>query len=417
MNWFNRIRSYFIDKWWTPFDGFKPFGFWNVTPRFNNYGDDLAKLSVALSNPALLKVICLMADLGSLGKIYVYKDDKDYGAHPALDRLRNPNPMQSQSQILWDYALWNALGTANLYVDSDLVDKESNKMYFLMPQKMEYPVELERKADYLVFSKAKERELMDTKVRYRYADGNYIEIPLSKILILTDLTNGTGNWFKGNSKIDALTKIISNSEAALDSENINIRYAGKFMVAGTQDPKDVTALPLSEGEKKDVEQKIDDPGRQVTAVKSMIEIKRFVEDMRRLQLNEKYLAAFFLIGNMYNIPRDVLEAFTSSTFENQEKARGAMISYVLQPKYDDLMNSLGDKWGLTEQGLRLVISWDHLPFMQVFEKERATTAKTKAETFASLQKSGVSLAEINEFLDTNFTNVEKPKPATTQPTA
>lgn len=377
----------------------------------------MAKLSVALSNPALLKVICLMADLGSLGKIYVYKDDKDYGAHPALDRLRNPNPMQSQSQILWDYALWNALGTANLYVDSDLVDKESNKMYFLMPQKMEYPVELERKADYLVFSKAKERELMDTKVRYRYADGNYIEIPLSKILILTDLTNGTGNWFKGNSKIDALTKIISNSEAALDSENINIRYAGKFMVAGTQDPKDVTALPLSEGEKKDVEQKIDDPGRQVTAVKSMIEIKRFVEDMRRLQLNEKYLAAFFLIGNMYNIPRDVLEAFTSSTFENQEKARGAMISYVLQPKYDDLMNSLGDKWGLTEQGLRLVISWDHLPFMQVFEKERATTAKTKAETFASLQKSGVSLAEINEFLDTNFTNVEKPKPATTQPTA
>jgi hypothetical protein len=224
-------------------------------------------------------------------------------------------------------------------------------------------------------------------------------------MVFTDLTNGIGNWFKSFSRIDALHKIISNSEVMLDSENINGRFSGKFMVAGTADPNDVTKLPLGEDEKTDIERKMQDH-REVHAVKSMVDIKRFVENMGQLKLNEKYLHAYFLIGNMYGIPRDVLEAYNSSTFENQEKARGAHVSYTLEPKAEELMQALSKRFGYLEEGKELVMSWDHLPFMQVFEKDRAVTKEVNVRTFVNLIRNGVPLDEANQYLDTNFTKAD-----------
>lgn len=382
-----------------------PFNFWSASPVFNNYADDMRKMQVVFSNPALLKVFCLQCDLFSLGKIYVYKDGKDIGADPALDRFKNPNPMQSRSQLMWDFMFWKMIGTGYYYLDSDIADRDNNKMYMLEIPKLEFPLWLEKEKDKLIFSAAKEREIKDARIKYRYEDGTSIEIPLSKISIFTDLTNGSGNWFKSNSRIDALVKVISNSEATLDSENINVRYSGKFLVAGTNDPNDVTKMPLGEDEKKDIAWKVNDR-EPVHPVKSMIDIKRFVENMGNLKLNEKYLNAYFIIGNMYGIPKDVLEAYNSGTFENQEKARGAHVSYTLQPVAEEWMQVVSDRFGYTKEGKELVMSWDHLPFMQVFEKDRAVTKEINARTFVSLTKNGVPLTEVNEYLDTNFTKVD-----------
>jgi len=370
---------------------------------FNNYTDDIRKLQVVFSNPALLKVFCLQCDLFAMGKVYAYKDGKDIGADPALDLLSNPNPFQNEAQLKWDFMFWKMMGTSNVYLDSNIVERESNKIYMLENQKLEFPLSLQRKADKLVFSKAAENELFDTILTYRYSDGETINIPLRKVMIFSDLTNGVGNWFKSNSRIDSLYKIIANSEASLDSENINIRYSGKFLVAGASDPNNVTQMPLSKEEQKDAESIIDNPRKSVQAVKTMVDIKRFVENMGALKLNEKYLAAFFLIGTAYNIPRDVLEAYASGTYENQEKARGAHVGYTLQPAADELMNELSSRFGYLKTGKRLVMSWDHMPFMQVFEKDRAETKSKNAATFVNLIKNGVPLLEVNEYLDTNFT--------------
>jgi hypothetical protein len=402
-NWIKGVGSWFSKKW----DGWQPFNVWSATPVFNDYGNDMAKLKAIFSNPALLKVFCLQCDLFSLGKIYVYQDGEDISDpnDPALKLLKNPNPMQTGKQILWDYMFWNMVGTSNVYLDSELVDKSNNKIYLLENQKMEYPLWMQQNSDKMIFSKGKEEEMMDQKIIYRYNDGSTKEIPLRKIMVFTDLTNGVGNWFKSFSRIDALYKIISNSEVMLDSENINGRFSGKFMVAGTADPNDVTKIPLGNDEKTDIERKMQDH-REVHAVKSMVDIKRFVENMGQLKLNEKYLAAYFLIGNMYGIPRDVLEAYNSSTFENQEKARGAHVSYTLEPKAEELMQALSKRFGYLESGKELVMSWDHLPFMQVFEKDRAVTKEINARTFVNLIRNGVPLTEVNEFLDTNFSEAD-----------
>lgn len=390
--------------------------FLDASPQFNDYSGDLEKYNAVWNNPAFCKVVCLQCDLYSLGKIKV-KDGagNEIPKDPVLDLFNDPNYMQSKSQFLWDTMFSYMQGNVYCYM-SDNLPNVSNVLYFLESHKIEWPTEFMKYKDRLILSKASYKQITDINVTYRYENGESIKIPLSKILILTDLSNGQGNWFKGRSRINSLYKILSNADAALDSININTRYAGKYLVAGQADPKDVSKMPMSEDEKLSIEQKVN--GRkQVHAVKSMVDIKRFVENIGYLKLDETYRTAYFLIGNMYNIPRDVLEAYLqSSTFENQEKSVAKHIAYTLQPKGDDFFGEVATRFGYTEAGKSICITWDHLPFMQVFMKEQAAVNNQNMQTFTGYLKLGVPVDEINKLLGTNFKNAKYEQQKPTAPT-
>lgn len=384
------------------------FRYWTIdtATRFNSYALDRQKLAAVLNNPALLKVISLQCDMFSQGKVYVYdKNDKELPEDPFLQRIKRPNPLQTETQFLWDFMFWNMLGTANCYVDSAIVDNPKNKFYFLDPSKIQWPTELQRAADKLIFSDAEVKARNKMPIGYKYDDGSGFSFPLDRLLIISDLTNGIGNFYKSPSRIDALYKIISNSECALDSKNINVRYTGKFLVGSSGA---LNSTGLKDDEKQDIKDKMDSD-QTVWPVKTMIDIKRFVENMQFLALDDAYLKDYFLIGNMYNIPRDVLEAYNSSTFENQEKARGGHVSYTLQPKGDAFFDAFEDHFGYTEDGRQICIDWSHLPFMQVFEADRVETQATTIDNFEKLITLGVPLKQVNAYLDLDF-SIEKQKP-------
>jgi len=382
----------------------------NTSTYFNTYKQDKAKLAAVLSNPALLKVFSLQCDLFSMGSVSVWKGETEIDNDPFIKLLNNPNPFQTKTQFLWDFMFWNMLGTSYTYIDSKAVDKiGGNKMYFLEPSKMEWPQEIEKNKDKMVFSREAEEFKKKLIIKYRYNDSNTQSIPLDRVIINTDLTNGIGNFYKGSSRIDALYKVLSNSEFALDAKNINIRYSGKFLVGAVND---ISKIGLGQEEKEDLENKIDTNEKKVWAYKVPVQIRRFVDDMAALQLDQAYLADYFLIGNMYGIPRDVLEAYQSSTYENQEKARAAHINYCLEPKGNAFMDSFEKFFGYEEQGKNIYISWDHLPFMQIFEKEKVEVNQAKINAFKSMIDMGIDEKSANEFLDTDFKIKEKPNETT-----
>lgn len=386
-------------------------------PSFKEFGKDAERLRIVFSNPAVLKVFALQCDLFSMAKVYVYdKKGAEVKSHEILDRFEYPNYMQGTSQFLWDYMFWKMIGNAYLYMESDDVSRNNAPMYWLDPARIDWPDIMDKWKDRIILSESRLNEIMKTEVSYRYEDGTLFKFPLKKLLTVTDLTNGIGNWWKGYSRLDALYKVVANSEKALDSKNINVHYAGKFLVAGMQNPSDVTKTPMSQEEKETIERRVNAEEQQVYAVKSMVDIKRFVEDIKSLDLDNSYLADYYLIGSMYGIPRDVLEAYKSSTFENQEKARAGHVSYTLEPAGEAVASLLAKRWGLTK-GWRIVISWDHLPFTQVFEKDRAAVQYQKVQTFMALYKLGVPVEEINIYLDTNFTVDEAKRQSMQQPRA
>lgn len=294
-------------------------GGWNTSKNFRHFGlldqfdgktsfDTFAsykqKFNLVFTSPAVLKVFALQCDMFSLGKFYVYDNGNPVEKDPFLKLIKKPNPFQPKSRFLWDFMFWKMLGNAYIYVDSGVVDKANgNKIYLLDPYKITWPEEIQKAKDKIFLSETELKKLDDVMITYTYSDGTTFKFKFKKLISIGDLSNGLGNWYASSSRIDALYKIICNSEAALDSNNINIRYTGKFMVSSQK--QDVNTMPMTKDDKDDIENKIDGD-KSVHAIKSAIDIKRFVEDAGALKLDDSFLSAYFLIGSMYGIPKDVL---------------------------------------------------------------------------------------------------------------
>jgi hypothetical protein len=353
---------------------------------FTSPTTDRVKLEIILRNPACLKVFKLNADLGSLGKVAEFQGDKFIEINALKKYQDKPNKHQTWKQFFWDYFFYNSLGTAYLWRSNNTnLDFSTTSFYWLNPAKITFDGSLERKLDKLDLSDKSVNELGREFIKYTFNDGTVKDIPLKDVQAFFDLSNSvSGNWYKGNSCIDALYKIIENSEIALSAKNVNLDYTRKFLVSGRQDPENTTQLPLTDDEQKSI-QSIVDGDMKIRGVKSQVDIRRFVDDLAKLKLDEAFIADYFMIGTMFGIPRDVLEAnLRGATYENQEKATGKHITYSIQPKADDLMEWIG---GFIGKELKML--YNHLPFMQYVEKDRAETVRVKAEAFKIFVENGI----------------------------
>jgi len=368
-------------------------------------------LELVIANPAMIKVIALQCDMFSLGKFYYYEKDKEKDMPEEVAKvLKRPNYQDNIRQFLWDWMFWNMLGNSWIYVrDKNFPD--TTKMFVLNPFEMDFPTVLKEQG--LILSSQSWDNLQEKTVNYCQQNGMIMKIPFGELMQFMDLTNSAVKDINGLSRLDSLYKVILNSEEVLKSKNINTKFSGKFIVAGRTDAMDVTKRMLGEKEKDDIETKIEDGDKNIHAVKSMVEIRRFVDNMKSMELSQSYLADYAVIGGMYNIPRDVLEANQSSTYENQEKARSSHIAYCLDPKGQELSQGITDFFGLVGE---IVMSWDHLPFVQVMEKEREETKAKKLANLKSLLELGIDQKEALAFVDLKFKKFlyekSKPNPAT-----
>ena len=194
----------------------------------------------------------LNCDLFSLAEVNVLDGEEIIDKDPLYNLLNQPNPFQTRRQFLWDYMFWNMLGCANMYGTSKSIIP-STRLYWLNNANLVYPTELKQKLDKIYRSNLSVNELEREIVRYKYADGTQTTFKLGEIKTFADISNGFGNWYDSPSRLDALYKIVSNSEAALDAKNVNLRFSGKFMVSrkGNPDgPNIIYEIPLTPPEKK-----------------------------------------------------------------------------------------------------------------------------------------------------------------------
>lgn len=354
----------------------------------NKIKSEKERLDAVMCNPAALKVFKLQCDMFSLAEVKAIRNDKPSVNDKLLNHLKQPNPYQTNRQFLWDYMFWNMLGTAYLYSSSKML-KDSTVQYFLDPSRFVWTEELLHKLDKNVLSKKMYNDLEKLTIQYYNLDGTYTTYQLSEITPFFDLSNGLGNWYRGSSAIDALYKVISNSEKALDSKGINLEFSGKYFITGQHKEGDIYGTPMASDEKDNIEKSVRG-SKPVHAIKSMVDLKRFVENIDNLKLDDAYFSDYFKIASMYGIPKDVAEAYIQgSTYENQEKSKAAWIEQGLAPKGEDLMDGLQKVFGYDERNIDLVISWNHLSFMQVFERDRSAVKASQLNNLNMAKEMGI----------------------------
>lgn len=342
------------------------------------FTNEANKLDMVLRNPAALKVLKFNADTGALGKINLVTDTEEL-----VDWLysyrKQPNPHQTWTELIWEYFFWVQFGRACFYADNKV-------MYFLNPAKIELTTKQENEFKKLSLSDRSARTLKDGTFKYCQDNGTKLTLELKNLFIINEMAGITGDWFKGASSLDSLYQVCKNSEIALKSKGSNLLFTDKFLVSGQTSASDTSKLPMSEQEKTNVEQSFKG-GRQIYANKTNLNVKQMIDNLANLKLDEHYLNDLHIIGNMFGVPKDVLEALgKSATYENQEKALGRHVDYNLLPKgqkFTDLLEVI-----LEEPYLRF--SYKHLSFNQVFEKERQEARKVELENLEKAKNLGLN---------------------------
>jgi len=366
--------------------------------KYNNLNDEKEKVNAILTNPAALFIFTLNCDLFSLGEVIIKKNDEILEEHPLYDILEKPNPYQSQNQFLWDYMFWSMTGNANLYVDSKF-DYDKNMLMFLNNSKIDYPQVMIDNAD--KYFKNTIQKLDKVNIDYIYDDGSRQKMPYNKILHFSDTTISTNAYYKGSSKLDALYKVISNSELALDAKNIELLFNGKYMVAGKVNADDINQPMMMPDEKANIERKVlqDKP---ITAVRSMVDIKKFIDSLKTKELDHSFLNDAYVIGRIYQIPKDVIQAFyeNGAKYENAKLATADHVDYALQPKGKDFVRGLAKYFGFED--IEVYMDWSHLPFMQVRQMQKYDAELNRAKALKELLTSGVDAADASRLLDYEF---------------
>ena len=340
------------------------FDFVNGT-NTKKFKTEQAKFNAVLTNPAVLRVATLLADITSQGKVESYTNNELKDNNFLYTYKDAPNEWQTWTDFLYDYSIFRFTGNAYLYISGDV-------MYFLNPIGLKFTTEQIKSFQNLSFSKYGATTKKNTKrgtFKYEQPNGVNIQLELSNLYVISDISNNvSGNWLIGNSRLDALYNVILNSELSITSKGKNLEYTQKFFATGQHNPSDVISTPMSDSEKQSIE-KAFNSSRQIHATKSKVDFTHLVEDMNKLKLNEAYIHDLLVIADMYGIPKELISVLQSgSTYENQEKATGRLIDYTIRPACQQLTDVLEDILG--QEDLRM--SFKHLPFNAVFEAEKIT---------------------------------------------
>lgn len=367
---------------------------WSSLFKANKIKCAKSRYEAVMNNPAVLINFRLISDMGSLCRIHEYDKNTIKTTDFIYTKKKKPNYFQSWEQFIKDYYYWVNMGTAYLYDPSQGELNDSDQLYWLIPNRLEFTSDQTKALQSFINSNTKYKDLMNEQVKYTQPNGKVIPIPLKHITPFFSLSNGlSGNWFVGGSYLDALYKIISNSDSSLDSLGVNLKYTQKFAVSAKSDKTSLADFPtMGDAEKIDVEGKIASK-KEVTVSKAPLNVERFVKDIANLKLDETFLTQYFIIGKMFGIPKDVSEAYLTggATFENQEKSMIKFISTSLQPVMDNLIAHL------KYDDLRA--TWEHLPIYQTAKKEQAESRKLDLENLQLAVDLGLDETKKQNYLE------------------
>lgn len=366
------------------------------------------KLELICESTASFFVFDLISSLFSMGKWVMKKNDEIIEEHEILDLVNNPNPMQSAAQFKYDYMFFRKMGTANMIADSTILNPNS-RLYILKNQFIEWPEWFDKNKHTIFLSDKAVEEFRQMVIRYK-TDSQELSFPMERMRQFHDISNGIKSWWDSPSRVDSLYKVVINADLAIKSKATTADFAGKYLV-GNQLDGGISGVPIDE-EDENALRRLLHSKESVFPMTSNTQIDRFVNDSSMLSnLGTAVFEDIFLVGRIVGIPRDVLEMFQASTYQNQELAKAAIIYYVCKPDSQDFAEGILDMYdgyeNLRKQGYTLELDFDHLPFVQAFIEKESESKLKLSTAFKNVVQAGANQAEAADWLGINELTEEK----------
>lgn len=361
-------RSYYMDK---------------RTPVLVDMEDLIA---VYQSCPPLQIVINEKADMLSNGvyKVRNKKTKEDLPDHWSYSLMKNPNPLQSQKEYIYEYGILNNIyANSFVYRNRPFEGRPPKTLWNLPPALIKI----------IPTGKLYEQSSLSEIIKEYVLMGSEPRSFTPEEVIHTN-TGISTSYLLSDSKMKALQLPISNIIGSLKTRNQFI-YHGPKIIISSKGQDGEGALPLSPNEKKRVEDNFNKgygPGDHLnntivtTASLTSEKISYPTKDMMLFEENEE---DFGWICGSYGMDRDIFPSVKGATNENKKQGLKTTYQTTIATEASAFANFIDTLLGLDDEGNECYLDYSHLPVMQEDQKQKADVAKTTAEAYSILLRDGV----------------------------
>lgn len=318
-------------------------------------------------------------------------------SHWLLDLFKDPNAMQSWSDVMYSLSVQDAL-YSNAFAYCPKRSFDIRNMIVPLPANK---IEIQLSGKKL---QAMDSEDMITRFKFEYDDDSKENIDWMDMLYLT--TDDGMNLVKPISRIDSLKYPLSNIKAQYHKRNVLLENIGSIGILTTSQNDMGGAIPMTPEEKRQIQQDWFKRSKdELIITESNVDWKPMSYPTRDLMLFEELTADKMAIIDTYGLNANLFSSERGATFTNVRDSIRLVYTDTIIPETQSMYDSMMKQWGLSGE-YYLKADFSHLPALQEDEGERANVQKTKAETLEKIAGLGVELSEEEIRILTDLNNQE-----------
>lgn len=336
--------------------------------------------------PELRTVVDRRASMMASGVPILY--DENGGiveSHWVLDLIKNPNPLQSWSDVIYSMSVNDALfSVAFAYAPKRSFDIV-NLMVPLPTNKMK------------VFTTGKKFKQMDAegwieKVQMVYSDDSKEDFTLDELVYL--ITTDGMNLVNPSSRIESLKFPLSNIRAQYNKRNVLLENIGAIGILSAKNSDIGGALPLTPEEKRDIRNDWYARSKdELIITEADVTWNPMSYPTKDLMLFEELNADKMAIIDVYGMSVYLFSQDKGATFANVRDGIKMTYTDTIIPETEQMYAVITEQLGLSAEGLKLIPDFSHIPALQQDELSHAQALNTKADALLKIRDAGIILTE------------------------
>jgi hypothetical protein len=302
--------------------------------------------------------------------------------HWIYELINNPNPMQSWSDVIYCLSVNDALysnafafcppRTAN--IRNLLVPIPSHKMQIKLSGKTLRQMDIDGLIDGYIFE----------------YDTNKLEHFENEEILYFTTTDGI-NVINPTSKIVSLKYPLSNIKASYNKRNVLLENIGAIGILSAQKSDMAGAIPMDPQEKRGIQQDWYRRSKdELIITEANVDWKPMSFPTRDLLLFEELTADKLAIIDAFGMNANLFSSETGSTFTNVRDSIRMVYNDTIIPETEQLYRNISNQMGLSQEGLYLKPTFNHIKTLQEDQQIISNIENTKVDILAKLALLGVT---------------------------
>ena len=202
------------------------------------------------------------------------------------------------------------------------------------------------------------------------------------------------NIINPTSRLESLKYPLSNIKAQYHKRNVLLENIGAIGILSAKNSDIGGAIPMSPEEKKEIQQDwFTRQKDELIITESDVNWQPMSFPTKELMLFEELTEDKIAIIDAYGLNYNIFSNVKGSTFQNVRDGMRLTYSETIIPETQQMYDGITEQFGLADDDLRLVASFEHIKVLQADENLKADALNKRADALNKIIAAGVTLDE------------------------